>query len=260
MLDCFVIQPFDSGEFDKRFDDIVEPALKSAGLRAYRVDKDPSVDTLIDAIEEHITKAAICLADISTDNPNVWYELGYAFAVGRPVIMICSDKRGQKFPFDIQHRSIIIYRSESTSDFQQLERQISERAAALLKKSRTLEQVVETEQIAPTEGISHHEILVLAILAADTALPNSMSSVYSLKNDAEKSGLTSMGFGLAMRRLVRRNFARIFGEEDDDSYGTYTAAVLIDLGWEWIENNESLFILHKKETPNVADLDDDIPF
>ena len=164
MLDCFVIQPFDSGEFDKRFDEIVEPALKSAGLRAYRVDKDPSVDTPIEAIEKQMTKAAICLADISTDNPNVWYERGYAFAVGRPVIMICSDKRGLNFPLDIQHRSIIVYRSESTSDFQQLEAKTTERASALLKKSRTLEQVTESEKIAPTEGISHHKVLMLAIL------------------------------------------------------------------------------------------------
>lgn len=259
MLDCFVIQPFDSGEFDKRFDEIVEPALGNAGLRAYRVDKDPSVDTPIDAIEEHISKAAICLADISTDSPNVWYELGFAFAVGRPVIMICSDKRGN-FPFDIQHRSIIVYGSESVSDFKELERQISERASALIEKSRTLEKVAETEQIAPTEGISHHEVLVLAILAADTAIPNTRSSVYSLKNDAEKSGLTSMGFGLAMRRLVRRNFARTFEADDEDNYGTYTAAVLTDLGWEWIEKNDGLFILHKKDKPSVTDLDDDIPF
>ena len=71
MPDCFVIQPFDSGEYDKRFADIYEPALRKAGLDAYRVDQDPSVDVTIEAIEEHISKAAMCLADISTDNPNV---------------------------------------------------------------------------------------------------------------------------------------------------------------------------------------------
>lgn len=38
---CFVIQPFDKGKFDKRFDDVLAPAIAAAGLEAYRVDRDP---------------------------------------------------------------------------------------------------------------------------------------------------------------------------------------------------------------------------
>lgn len=260
MPDCFVIQPFDSGEYDKRFADTYRPALKKAGLNAYRVDRDPSVDVTIEAIEEHISKATMCLADISEDNANVWYELGYAFAKRQDLIIICSDKRGGRFPFDIQHRSIITYSSESRSDFEELERQISERASALLKKSASMMHVAENEQVALTEGISHNEIMVLAIVAADTAIPDTKTSVYSLKNDAEKSGLTSMGFGLALRRLVRRQFARTFDADDEDGHGVYTAAELTDLGWQWVENNESRFVLHQKERPSTAGLDDDIPF
>ena len=260
MPDCFVIQPFDSGEFDKRFRDIVEPALKDADLDAYRVDQDPKVEITIDAIEERISKSAICLADISLDNPNVWYELGYAFALRRPVIMICSDTRRAKFPFDIQHRSVLRYRSESLSDFEELKNKITEKASALLTKSVSLKQVAETEQVAPTAGISHHEIAVMAIIAADTAVPNSTTSVYSLQKDAENSGLTSMGFGLALRRLIRRKFAQPFEADDGDGYGSYTAAKLTDPGWKWVESNESLFILYKKNKPDIADLDDDIPF
>ncbi len=33
---CFVIQPFDRDKFDKRFDDVFEPAIRSAGLEPYR--------------------------------------------------------------------------------------------------------------------------------------------------------------------------------------------------------------------------------
>ena len=94
---CFVIQPFDDGEYDKRFSDIYKPALEKAGLEAYRVDQDPSVDVLIEAIEDGISKATICLADISLDNPNVWYELGFASAASKPIILICSKKRTGTF-------------------------------------------------------------------------------------------------------------------------------------------------------------------
>ena len=57
-------------------------ALEDAGLEPYRVDQDPSTEKIIETIEDQIRKATLCLADITTDNPNVWYELGYAFAVG----------------------------------------------------------------------------------------------------------------------------------------------------------------------------------
>jgi hypothetical protein len=52
MPTCFVIQPFDRNKYDKRFEDVYSPAILDAGLEPYRVDKDPSVDVPIDAIEE----------------------------------------------------------------------------------------------------------------------------------------------------------------------------------------------------------------
>ncbi len=62
---CFVIQPFDAGKFDKRFDDVYRPAIEAAGLDAYRVDRDPGVDVPIDAIEDGIRNATVCLSDIT---------------------------------------------------------------------------------------------------------------------------------------------------------------------------------------------------
>jgi len=78
MPTCFVIQPFDSaGKFDKRYKETFVPAIVAAGLEPYRVDQDARADVLITSIEDGIrsaASAAVCLADITTDNPNVWYE------------------------------------------------------------------------------------------------------------------------------------------------------------------------------------------
>ncbi len=121
MAFCFVIQPFDSAKFDKRFNDIYRPAIEAAGLEAYRVDQDPGVQVPIESIEQGIRKATVCLADITEDNPNVWYELGFTFAANKPVVMVCSEERpGNKYPFDIQHRSIIPYMADAPSDFEKL--------------------------------------------------------------------------------------------------------------------------------------------
>ena len=206
MPTCFVIQPFDGGRFDKRFNDVYKPALEKVGFVPYRVDRDPAVDVPIDAIEEGIRSSTICLADITLDNPNVWYELGYAFASGRSVILVCADEReGGRFPFDIQHRNIIVYSSESPSDFDSLKNKIAERAEALREKAET-RQIIENEQVASQEGMSQIEILVLALAAAESGTSEDSIATFGLKHDAERSGLTGIGFSLALRRLQRRGF------------------------------------------------------
>ncbi|MCU0303837.1 MAG: nucleoside 2-deoxyribosyltransferase [Thermoanaerobaculales bacterium] len=256
-----MIQPFDSGKFDKRFDDVFAPAIKEAGLEAYRVDRDPNVEVPIEAIEDGIKNAAICLADITTDNPNVWYELGYAFASGRPVVMVCSEERTtHRYPFDIQHRTVLNYSVEAPSDFERLRAQLSEKLMALLSKKEALRQIVESEQVAPTHGLSQPELVVLAILAGDTGLPGSSSPLYSLKRSAERSGLTSIGFSLAFRRLLSKGLIETIDTMDEHGE-SYEAARLTDHGWHWVERNESLFVLKKGPKPTgFDDLDDDIPF
>lgn len=77
---CFVIQRFDGDKYDRRYDEVFAPAVRATGLEPYRVDRDPKADIPIDAIEKEIDEATICLADITEDNPNVWYEVGYAYA------------------------------------------------------------------------------------------------------------------------------------------------------------------------------------
>ena len=63
MNSCFVMQPFDGGVFDKRYDDVFSPAIDDAGLKPYRVDRDPSVSIPIDEIESGIRRSELCLAE-----------------------------------------------------------------------------------------------------------------------------------------------------------------------------------------------------
>ena len=173
MPTCFVIQPFDSGKYDKRFHDIYKPAVIAAGLEPYRVDYDPGVLVPIDAIEKGIKQAAICLADISADNPNVWYELGFAFASDRPVVMVCSEERaGRKYPFDIQHRSIIPYMADAPSDFDKLRDSLTAKLKAISERSEVLDQIAGRTPVNPIEGLTPMETLVLAVIAGDAFMPD----------------------------------------------------------------------------------------
>src|ERR1022692_783224 len=135
---CFVIQPFDGGKFDKRYEDVFAPAIRDANLEPYRVDRDPSTAIPIDTISTQIAAAAACLCDITLDNPNVWFELGLAIANQKDVVLICSEERTARFPFDVQHRNITKYHTDSRSDFEQLHRGITRRLAAIMEKRRSL--------------------------------------------------------------------------------------------------------------------------
>jgi hypothetical protein len=91
MATCFVIQPFDRDRFDGRYKDTFKPAIEAAGFEPYRVDEDPTVSIPIEHIEKGIREAAVCFAEISLDNPNVWFELGYAIALVKPLVQCIID-------------------------------------------------------------------------------------------------------------------------------------------------------------------------
>jgi nucleoside 2-deoxyribosyltransferase len=160
MQKCFVIQPFDGGVFDRRYEETVKPAIEAADYEPYRVDRDPKVYVIIDSIEKEIRESAACLADISLDNPNVWYELGYAVACNKPIVMICCDTRTDIFPFDIQHRHVIRYGTHSESDFSKLRRDITDKLAAARDES-LLSLASMSDPVAQASGLSQVEIAVL---------------------------------------------------------------------------------------------------
>jgi len=169
MPTCFVIQPFDEGKFDKRYKQIFSPAIIAAGATPNRVDEDVQVEVPIEAIEKGIREAAVCLADITLDNPNVWFELGYAIAIGRPVAMICSTERVGKYPFDIQHRAVIRYKIDAPEDYIDLEEKITDKIKVLLEKREALLELSREEAIAPVDGLTQGELTVLAVIAGEEA-------------------------------------------------------------------------------------------
>jgi hypothetical protein len=255
---CFVIQPFDSAKYDKRYDDIYRLAIEAAGFEPYRVDKDISVAIPIDAIENGIRRAAICLADITADNPNVWYELGYAFAIGRPVVMVCSEERtGKKYPFDIQHRSIIEYLADAPSDFSRLHEKLVAKLKALGEKDELLRELAASDLVTPVEGLSSTEIMVLAVLAGSCLLPNDPVGVYIGKRDAEKAGVTNVGYTIAIKRLLKKRFVKLEEVVDEEDGERYQGVYITESGWDWIETNDSKFILHRVKESNPID---DLPF
>ncbi len=103
---CFVLMPF--GEwYDRYYKDVYIPATHEAGFEPVRADGLFSTGTVVEQIWEQIKRAKVLLADLSDKNANVFYELGLAHAIGKPVVLVtgCLDD----VPFDLRHLRVVIY-------------------------------------------------------------------------------------------------------------------------------------------------------
>ncbi len=261
MKTCFVIQPFDGDKFDKRYIDIFSPAIKDAGYNPYRVDYDSSVTIPIENIESKIRDCDFCFAEISTDNPNVWYELGYAFACGKNIIMVCSEERIGKYPFDIQHRFIIKYKTRSPSDFSDLAKKITDKIQATEHKNKTVE-TLQQISLQEVKGLKSHEIALLVLVTENTTSKNDSISVYNLKSQMNKSGYTDIATSVGMRTLEKMKLVETFMYQDDWNNGQeYIVCKLSESGENWIlDNQDQLEFRLDNSIKQYGEEDDDLPF
>jgi hypothetical protein len=242
---CFVIQPFDKGEFDKRYDEVFVPAVVAAGLEAYRVDRDPSVIIPIETIEKNIRDADACLADISRENPNVWFEVGYAMACGKEVVLVCME--GSKFPFDVRHRTIITYTTHSPRDFDTLRESITERLLARAKQKQTIEEI---SSLKPTHGLTNAEMIALALIMENRLTPSDGLYPSAIADDMMKAGYAKFAAALALEGLLRKQLAEV--EKDHDYNGnSFDIYKITNDGINWCMKNQNLFVL-QQEPPSTT--------
>ena len=104
---CFVMQPFASPHGDY-YASIYEPAIVKAGLKSVRADAEIfGTGKIIDQIWDGINAARVLVAELTTRNANVFYELGLAHALRKPVVLVSSNKLD--VPFDLGHVRVIYY-------------------------------------------------------------------------------------------------------------------------------------------------------
>lgn len=96
---CFVIMQF-TDDFNTLFNDVILPVCDAYGYRVVRGDDFQSSGQILDDITQTIRSAALVIADVTPNNANVFYELGYAHAISKPTILM-SDRTRERLPFDI---------------------------------------------------------------------------------------------------------------------------------------------------------------
>ena len=104
MRTCFVIGPIGKANSDtrKRSDQvlkyIIEPALPK-DYEALRADRMPDPGMITSQVIQQLLDAPLVIADLSTHNPNVFYELAIRHATRKPVIHLIG--KDETIPFDV---------------------------------------------------------------------------------------------------------------------------------------------------------------
>lgn len=103
---CFVVMPF-RDPFGLYYNAIIDPAIRKAGLDPLRGDSLFLPTPIMGDIWKMIQDAKVVLAELTSKNANVFYELGLAHAIGKPVVLISETM--EDVPFDLQALRVITY-------------------------------------------------------------------------------------------------------------------------------------------------------
>lgn len=104
----FCIMKFEK-DFEVLYKEVISPQCEGKGLHAIKADEIYTSSSIIQDIIKEISEAAIIIADITMDNPNVFYELGYAHALNKPTILLADSAKRAQLPFDVSGYRTIFY-------------------------------------------------------------------------------------------------------------------------------------------------------
>ena len=104
----FVAMPF-APEFDDHFHYGIQQAVNTAGYLCERADLATFTGDVIVWVKERIESARLLVADLSTANPNVYLEVGYAWGKGIPTVLLARDESDLKF--DVKGQRCLVYSS-----------------------------------------------------------------------------------------------------------------------------------------------------
>ena len=115
---CFVLMPFGKKQnlagsiidFDSVYNDLFAPAINEAGLEPLRADEEMTGGIIHKPMYERLILCEYAIADLTTANANVFYELGIRHAVRPSSTLLLFAEGGGQLPFDVAPLRAVPYR------------------------------------------------------------------------------------------------------------------------------------------------------
>lgn len=116
IIECFVIMPisnqvgYDENHFNIVYEDIIQPSIINNNMKPIRADETKNTNLIHLDILKRIIQTPIAICDMSSKNPNVFYELGMRQAFDMPTVLLIDEDT--KVPFDISGLRYVTYRKD----------------------------------------------------------------------------------------------------------------------------------------------------
>jgi copper chaperone CopZ len=126
---CFVIAPIGEPESkirersDKILRHVITPVAQECGYKPIRADDISEPGIITTQVIQHIVDDELIIADLTGQNPNVFYELAIAHAFKKPLIQII--EKGEQIPFDIASTRTIYIDHTDLDDVDKAKKEIS---------------------------------------------------------------------------------------------------------------------------------------
>jgi hypothetical protein len=118
-----------TSEYNDVYQDVVKEVCSGYQLSVLRADEVTGPGFVIADIVQQISAAQLVIADISPANPNVYFEVGYALALGKPTILLA--RKGTSLPFDVRGFRVLFY-EDSIGGKKKLEHGLRDHLEAIL--------------------------------------------------------------------------------------------------------------------------------
>ncbi|MFW3426180.1 hypothetical protein ACN9KI_04820 [Aliarcobacter butzleri] len=115
-IECFVIMPisnqsgYEDNHFTLVYEDIIKPSITNNNMNPVRADETKNTNLIHLDILKKIIQTPIAICDMSSKNPNVFYELGMRQAFDMPTVLLIDEDT--KVPFDISGLRYVTYKKD----------------------------------------------------------------------------------------------------------------------------------------------------
>ena len=124
---CVVLLPAGSPHYVRLFDELFTLAIREAGLVPHRIQQSPTEPFPIDRLVQELTAAAAVFADLTVNRDEIWFALGCAVALKKPLCLI-SSRLDSSPALNLQDMEIISYPAAPfPSDYRELKKNIANR-------------------------------------------------------------------------------------------------------------------------------------
>jgi hypothetical protein len=146
--ECFIVMPFGrkpfpddprrTYDFDKVYRVLIRRAVREAGMTPIRADERAGSALIHTDMFRDLRDRSVVLADLSLDNPNVFYELGIRHVMSsRGTVLMC--RKGSDLPFDVKLSRTIFYEYDGVSlDWEEVEKVVKQLVVALREAQKGL--------------------------------------------------------------------------------------------------------------------------